>query len=105
MDARYLLYGIQIAEKGCIYDYGAANEYYGKLAAEARHLEALETKQERRDRWEAVRVKYQRITKDIHAQFDRRLPPKAKVPRAPRRRKRSTQQHTVLSFDTSTSMS
>jgi hypothetical protein len=36
---------------------------------------------------EALRDEYRRIAKDTHARFDRLLPPKAKRPRKPRRRK------------------
>lgn len=105
---RYLLYGIQIAERGRIDDFSDGNEYYYALVRPV--SEASDTSDanscddstrhsrtapappadggdvEGEDE-EALRDEYRRIAKDTHARFDRLLPPKAKRPRKPRRRK------------------
>lgn len=98
---RYLLYGIQIAERGRIHDFTDGNEYYHNVMKEAARIEEMvaegEGNEEERDQqqqeWEALRIEYRRIAKEVHERFDRLLPPKIKVPRAPRRKRRGHPPH------------
>jgi hypothetical protein len=109
---RYLLYGIQIAKRGRIDDFADGNEYYHRIMS-THHQDQLQDgsdgagvpRLEEEEDIERLREEYKQIAKDIHAQFNQLLPPKAQRPRKPRRRKgKEACNHPVATTDTDSAL-